>query len=106
MGLLYDWPETIAAIMMIIGILTAIFSPNKYVIMASAFIAGLIFGRVLLRQKNSSKVPLFISSALFLFGIIIGSRIQYGKELSMLLAIGIITGFYAHNKEIIESVDF
>lgn len=106
MELLVDWPEFVAMLFFLAGMVFAFFSGSFWALYFVAFLMGLLFGRVLYRQKKSNKVPLAFTVLLFLLGLFFGSFFSWIRWITLFLAIGIIVAYVLHETGWIESVEF
>ena len=103
---LLDWPEVIALIFFALGVIIALASGTFWILYSVSFLMGLLFGRVWYRQAKSNKVPLFLTIALFLLGMIVGSFFAWVRPVTILLIAGVVIAYFLHAKGIIESVEF
>ncbi len=106
MDLLLDWPEFVALLFFLVGLLFALFTGSFWALYLVSFLMGLVFGRVLFRQKKSSKVPLAYSVLLFLLGLFAGSFFLWIRWVTFSLAAGIIVAYILHESGWVESVEF
>lgn len=104
MDFMFDWPETVALLFLIIGFAFALFSGNVFVLYSVCFLMGLVFGRLWYRFRMSQCIPLFIVVMAFFLGFILGGIWANLRVIALLLLAGILAGYWLHSKKIIRSL--
>ncbi len=106
MNVMFDWPESVAFLFLIIGVVMALFSGNIYILYTVCFLVGLVFGRVWYRLRMSECIPLFLAIMAFFLGFILGGIFANLRIIALVLIAGILVGYWLHEKKIIRSLEF
>ena len=103
MNFMLDWPELVALIFLIIGLVFALTANNAIVLYVVCFIMGLIFGRMWYRFKLNSAIPLFILIMGLFLGLALGGIWANLRIITLVLLAGWIAGYWLHAKKIVRS---
>ena len=90
----FGWPEIVGFVLLLIGLMISLSIGSSFLTYISAFLFGLIFGRIWYQQRKDRKVPYFIITAGFIIGYIVGT--YYGTVIIFLL--GGSVSYYIHKK--------
>ena len=104
MNLIFDWPETVGLLFLIIGLVLALFSGNAVVLYSVCFIMGLVFGRMWYKFRASHCIPLFLAVMAFFLGFILGGIWAHLRIIALALLAGILLGYWLHEKKIIRTM--
>ena len=100
---MFDWPELVATVLLIIGFAFALFSGNTTTLYTVCFLTGLVFGRLWFKVRMSHCIPLFLAIMAFFLGFILGGIWANLRIIAIALLAGILTGYWLHEKKIIRS---
>lgn len=100
---MFDWPEILSLIVLIIGFLLAVFSGNVGILYTVCFLTGLLFGRVWYKSKLSHFIPAFLTIMAFFLGFILGGIFANLRIIALLLLAGILIGYWLHSKKLIRT---
>jgi len=100
---MFDWPEMLSLVVLIIGFLLAVFSGNASILYTVCFLTGLLFGRVWYKSKLSHLIPAFLTIMAFFLGFILGGIFANLRIIALLLLAGILIGYWLHAKKLIRT---
>ena len=100
---MFDWPEILSLLVLIIGFLMAVFSGNATVLYSVCFLTGLLFGRVWYKFKLSHVNPAFLLIMAFFLGFILGGIFYNLRIIALLLLAGILIRYWLHAKKLIRT---
>jgi len=103
MDVLLDWPEMVASIFLIFGVVFSAVSRSLVVGYVVCFLMGLLFGRFWFKLQKTNRVQVFMSIALFLFGYLLGSFFVHARGVVIALVLGVVVGYYLHKYDIIST---
>ena len=103
--MIIDWPEMLATAFLAVGLVIGAATSSTSTIYATCFLMGLLFGRLWWRWKTGNRVPIFLSIMTFFFGFTLGTLFADLRIVSILLLLGVVLGYWLHEKKIITSMD-
>jgi len=104
MSLTFDWPEMVAFMFLIIGLILALFSGDLFILYSVCFLMGLIFGRIWYKFRVSHCIPLFLLVMAFFLGFILGGIWANLRVIAIILLAGMLIAYWLHERKIIRSM--
>jgi len=101
-----NWMEFFFLVLMVVGILIALASPNTFISYFIIFISGMFAGRLIYERKNKMQFPYIVIIAGFVIGYLIG--IYYGSRriAIVLFVIGAVLSYKLYDKKILKDIRF
>ena len=103
LDIMFRWPEYVAILFIIIGIILALSTGSAMMNYIVAFVCGLFFGRLWYAKRKDIKMPWFIVIFAFLIGFVIGSIYGDVKVVILSFLLGCVVSYYIHSKHIIST---
>lgn len=101
---LENWVEIVAAILLVVGFILALFSRSAVISYFVILAAGAMLGRWWVRYKTKGvRLPIIIITLGFLIGFLLGSFYGDKRVMIIFFLIGIITTYYLHTKGYLRS---
>ncbi|MFH1510096.1 MAG: hypothetical protein ABIF10_00265 [Candidatus Woesearchaeota archaeon] len=105
-NLFKTWAETMALLLLVIGLFVSLLAGSKVITYFIITICGMMFGRLWYRVKNRFRFPWLLLIVGFLLGYIMGNI--YGNILIIitLFIFGVCISYHLHNKGKLRSVGY
>lgn len=100
-----DWPELAAVIFLFLGFILALASSTFTIAYIVIFLLGLMFGRTWYRFHRARKTALVMSIAACLLGFGFGAILGNLQLVVLVFLLGILIGYWVHQKGWISSVE-
>ena len=100
------WMEYFLVILMLFGMLIAIFSPSAFISYIIILLSGIFAGRVLYERKNNIIFPFYMITAGFLIGFLIGAYYGSREIMAILFILGAFGSYLAFDRKILKDVRF
>jgi hypothetical protein len=94
----FGWPEIVGFILLLVGLMISLSIGSSFLTYVSAFLFGLIFGRIWYQQRKDRKVPYLIITAGFIVGYIVGTYYGSRTVTVVIFLLGGAISYYIHKK--------
>ena len=101
-----NWMEFWSAVLMILGLVLALFTSSAVINYLLIFVSGMFAGRIIYERQHKIIFPYYVIIAAFLIGYLIGMRYGNGYAVIMLFAAGAIISFQMFKKELIRDTRY
>ena len=97
-----DWAELFFIILLLVGIVMGVMSPNYFITYAVSFVAGMIAGRLIYDRKDKGKAPYLLIIIGFILGFVVGTFHGNRTITFLLFLFGAALTYYLFDKKIIK----
>ena len=101
-----NWMEFWSAVLMILGLVLALFTSSAVINYLLIFASGMFAGRIIYERQHKTVFHYYVIIAAFLVGYLIGMRYGNGYAVTLLFAAGAIISFRMFQKELIRDTRY
>ena len=101
-----NWMEFWSVVLMVIGLVLALFTSSAVINYLLIFVSGMFAGRIIYERQHKTVFPYYVIIAAFLVGYLIGMRYGNGYAVTMLFAAGGIISLRLFKREFIRDTRY
>ena len=101
-----NWMEFWSAVLMILGLVLALFTSSAVINYLLIFVSGMFAGRIIYERQHKIVFPYYVIIAAFLVGYLIGMRYGNGYVVVLLFTAGAIISFQMFRKDVIRDTRY